>query len=311
METARRRIEIDKYDDAWKVILSNAQTKPISEARQVYEDFLQIFPTAGRVWKIYIEAEIKESNIHAAKTLLARCKDTCLHVDLWKTYLRFVVDAMSAEPDQSNRRVMIMGAYEHALSKVGIDIDAYSIWMEYIRYLKSEAYRASDEQESYLKDKIREVFQNAISVPMHNLDDLWKEYDEFEHNRDKSSSKKIAQELLKEFRIKFQLANETYKERKKYIEVLSKNVLARPPRGLAKEHHQVKLWRNLIEFEKKTQKFDPESVNERVIFTFEKALMDLYHYPEIWHLYATYMLESASPEKCKEGMYHIIAIDFL
>lgn len=236
------------------------------------------------------------------KALLAKCKDTCLNVDFWKTYLKYIINRILQETDPQNHSVMIISAYEHAISKVGLDIDAYNIWMDYIRFLKKESSRVTDDQESFLKDKIREVFQRAINVPMHHLDELWKEYDEFEHTRDKTSSKKIAQELLKEFRLKYQLANDAYKERKKYIEVLSKNVLPRPPRGLAKEHHQVKLWRSLIEFEKSTQKFDPEDVNQRVIFTFEKALMELYHYPEIWHLYASYMLDTMGGEKCKEGV---------
>lgn len=297
---AKQKIMIDKYDDSWKIIIADAQTKNIEQARPIYEEFLSIFKTSGDIWSAYADAEMNAGNYDKAVAIFRKCIPLP-HVGLWRSFMRCTIDyeAKALPPHQG--RKLIVDAYEYAIKNVGVDIDASVIWLGYIDFLKREAMKYPEE-EANIKFELRKIYQRALSIPMHNLEEIFKEYDLFENQWDASSMKKVALENIKKVRPKAQLAIDTYKERKKHIEVISKNVLARPPRGLAKERHQVELWRNLIEFEKKTPNYEPEDIIERVIFTFNKAILDLYHYPEIWHLSAMYRLEIGRPDECKQGM---------
>jgi cleavage stimulation factor subunit 3 len=102
-------------------------------------------------------------------------------------------------------------------------------------------------------------------------------------------------------------ARSTYRERKNHIEGISKNVLARPPRGYVREAHQLKLWKRLIDYEKSNpQRLDTDALHERVTFTFNQALTALYHYPEIWHQAAQYQLDSGHADASEKGTTSIV-----
>lgn len=147
-------------------------------------------------------------------------------------------------------------------------------------------------------DLLRKLYQRAIEIPMHNVENLWREYDQFENGL----NKQLAKALMTEHAPRYMAARSTFRERKNYIEGLSRNSIARPPRGLQKEMHQVRLWKRLIDYEKKNpQRLDPESLRERVTFTYNQCLMCLYHYPEIWHQSAQFQLECGYPDQCEKS----------
>lgn len=55
----QKHAERNPYDlESWSILLREAQTKHISEVRPLYEHIIQIFPSASRYWKIYIEHEV-------------------------------------------------------------------------------------------------------------------------------------------------------------------------------------------------------------------------------------------------------------
>ncbi|CAD5125909.1 DgyrCDS14091 [Dimorphilus gyrociliatus] len=56
---AERRLGTSPYDvDAWNVLVRDAQTKNIADARKIYERVVVQFPNCGRYWKMYIEHEV-------------------------------------------------------------------------------------------------------------------------------------------------------------------------------------------------------------------------------------------------------------
>lgn len=59
VQRAEERIKINVWDiEAWSVILRDAQSKKIEDARESFEKLITQFPTAGQYWKIYIQQEV-------------------------------------------------------------------------------------------------------------------------------------------------------------------------------------------------------------------------------------------------------------
>jgi cleavage stimulation factor subunit 3 len=163
-------------------------------------------------------------------------------------------------------------------------------------------------EESQKMDSLRRLYQRAIEIPMHNVEAIWREYDQFENGL----NKQLAKALMNEHAPRYMGARSTFRERKNYIEGLSRNALARPPRGLQKEMHQVRLWKRLVDYEKKNpQRLDPEALRERVTFTYNQCLMCLYHYPEIWHQSAQFQLECGYPDHCEKSAPYIFDLSRL
>jgi cleavage stimulation factor subunit 3 len=128
---------------------------------------------------------------------------------------------------------------------------------------------------------------------MHNLDNLWHEYESFENEFAKPTAKQTIAESMPRYKAAWQ----KYKEKKNIREGLLLNMLARPPRGSMKEEQQKKIWKHLISFEKRnTQRLSMEEVRQRVMFTYEQALLCLYHYPEVWFEASMYLASFGANE---------------
>uniref|UniRef100_A0A803KET3 Suppressor of forked domain-containing protein n=1 Tax=Xenopus tropicalis TaxID=8364 RepID=A0A803KET3_XENTR len=64
VKKAGKKLEDNPYDlDAWSILIREAQNQPIDKARKTYERLVAQFPSSGRFWKLYIEAE----NMHLQK----------------------------------------------------------------------------------------------------------------------------------------------------------------------------------------------------------------------------------------------------
>lgn len=59
IQRAEERIKNNVWDiEAWSVILRDAQSRKIEDARDAFEKIVAQFPTAGQYWKIYIQQEV-------------------------------------------------------------------------------------------------------------------------------------------------------------------------------------------------------------------------------------------------------------
>ncbi|XP_017705196.1 PREDICTED: cleavage stimulation factor subunit 3-like isoform X1 [Rhinopithecus bieti] len=59
VKKAEKKLEENPYDlDAWSILIREAQNQPIDKARKTYERLVAQFPSSGRFWKLYIEAEV-------------------------------------------------------------------------------------------------------------------------------------------------------------------------------------------------------------------------------------------------------------
>ncbi|KAL9276553.1 hypothetical protein ACSQ67_025900 [Phaseolus vulgaris] len=125
--------------------------------------------------------------------------------------------------------------------------------MEYIAFLKSLP-AINGQEESHRMTTVRKVYQKAIVTPTHHIEQLWKDYENFEN----SVSRQLAKGLISEYQPKYNSARAVYRERKKYVDEIDWNMLAVPPSGSY------------------------------------KCLMYMYHYPDIWYDYATWHAKGGS-----------------
>ncbi|XP_022746886.1 cleavage stimulation factor subunit 77 isoform X6 [Durio zibethinus] len=150
---------------------------------------------------------------------------------------------------------------------------------------------ASTQEESQRMTSVRKAYQKAIVTPTHHIEQLWKDYENFEN----SVSRQLAKGLLSEYQPKYNSARAVYRERKKYVDEIDWNMLAVPPTDSCKEEMQWMAWKRLLAFEKgNPQRIDSASSNKRIIFTYEQCLMYLYHYPDIWYDYASWHAKTGS-----------------
>jgi cleavage stimulation factor subunit 3 len=92
-----------------------------------------------------------------------------LQIDLWKCYITYIKESRANEENFSE---LVKSAYEMALEKIGIDVMSYSIWIDYINLLKSLKCD---------KHAIRSIYLKALRNPMMNIEQLWKDYSQFEN----------------------------------------------------------------------------------------------------------------------------------
>eukprot|EP01111_Echinosteliopsis_oligospora_P016741 TRINITY_DN7057_c0_g1_i1.p1 TRINITY_DN7057_c0_g1~~TRINITY_DN7057_c0_g1_i1.p1 ORF type:complete len:763 (+),score=225.67 TRINITY_DN7057_c0_g1_i1:44-2332(+) len=281
MDLAEQKVEVDKYDtESWTLLIMESQNLPIDRARDVYNKFLKIFPTAGRYWKQYAEHELSSKNYDKVAEVYKSCLLTCLNIDLWRSYLSYIRSINDENTPQGKAEVK--KAFEFVLNHVKLDISSTQIWQDYIQFLKYEQVGV-----------VRKAYHQALENPMHNIDLIYKDYEAWEN----SMSKTLATALLQERGPKYANAKVVYRERKALMDGILRNMIARPPRGSLKEEHQVRLWRRLLTFEKgNPQRLDPNLLKTRVIFTYSQCVLCLYHYADIWIEFANYVMESSGVE---------------
>ncbi|KAL1557973.1 Cleavage stimulation factor subunit 77 [Salvia divinorum] len=281
----------DKFNvEAAEKLANEALRLPMSDAVPIYEHLLATFPTSAKYWKQYVEALMASNNDEATKQVFSRCLLNCLQVPLWRCYIRFIKkvnDKKGIEGQEETKK-----AFEFMLNYVGSDIASGPVWMEYVAYLKSLPAQTTLE-ESQRMTTIRKIYQRAIVMPTHHVEQLWRDYENFEN----SVSRALAKGLVTEYQPKYNSARAVYRERKKYVDEIDWNMLAVPPSGTPKEEMQWVAWKKLLTFEKgNPQRIDNASANRRITFAYEQCLMCLYHYPDIWYDYAMWHATNGSQD---------------
>ncbi|KAI3965632.1 hypothetical protein MKX01_010589 [Papaver californicum] len=289
IKKARDVIKVDKYNvEASEILANQALSLPITEAVPIYEQLLSTFPTAAKYWKHYVEANMTAYNDVAAKQVFSRCLLDNRHTALWRCYIRFIIklnDKKGAEGQEETKN-----AFDFMLNYLGSDIASGPVWIEYIAFLKSLP-AANPQEESDRMTSIRKLYQKAIVTPTHHVEQLWRDYENFEN----SVSRALAKGLVSEYQPKYNSAKAVYRERKKLVDDIDWNMLAVPLTGSVKEEQQCLAWKRFLAFEKgNPQRIDSESCNTRVDLTYEQCLMYLRYYPDIWYDYATWHADNGS-----------------
>lgn len=135
-------------------------------------------------------------------------------------------------------REKLAQAYDFALEKIGLDLHSYSIWTDYIQFLKSV-----DAVGSYAENQkitaVRKVYQKAVLTPIIGIETLWKEYIAFEHNINPIISEKMSLERSRDY----MNARRVAKELEIATKGLNRNLPAVPPTLNKEELKQVSSWK--------------------------------------------------------------------
>ncbi|VDD87394.1 unnamed protein product [Enterobius vermicularis] len=284
-----RRIELNPFDvDAWNLLLRESQARSVDQVRPFYEKLVTQFPNAGRYWKAYIDHELRGKNYENVEALFERCLIHVLNIDLWKCYVFYVRETKG---HLSSFREKMAQAYEFALEKVGMDMHSYSIYADYISFLKS-APTVGQYAENQRISAVRKIYQRGVVTPMVNIEQLWAEYCAYE----KSVNATLAEKLIAERNKEYQVAKRISKALEQVTRGLNRQAVSVPPRGTAAEMKQLEMWRKYIQWEKSNPSGTEEYAQyaKRVIFAYEQALLCLGYYPDIWYEASLFQQKAAT-----------------
>ncbi|VDO76042.1 unnamed protein product [Haemonchus placei] len=285
--TPERRIELNPFDiDAWNLILRESQARPIDQARNFYEKLVTQFPNAGRYWKAYIEHELRGKNFENVENLFNRCLVKVLNIDLWKCYVFYVRETKG---HLSSFREKMAKAYDFALDKVGLDMNSYSIYSDYISFLKTVP-AIGQYAENQRISAVRKIYQRGISTPMVNIESLWTDYCAYEKNINPTLAEKLISERNKEYQVSKKIA----KQLETVTRGVNRQAVSVPPRGTAPEMKQVEMWKKYIQWEK-SNPMETEEYGQfarRVVYAYEQSLLCLGYYPDMWYEAALFLQQA-------------------
>ncbi|KAK0673654.1 putative mRNA 3'-end-processing protein rna-14 [Cercophora samala] len=276
--------------DAWLALMAEHRCSGnIAQARQTYERFLAISPQAAEIWVQWLEMELEADNFNEAERIFGTSLISTPNLALWTKYLDYV--RRRNDLNDGNARQVVYQAYDFALNNIGLDKDSGKIWADYIQFLKSGPGTLGGSQWEDLKkmDQIRSAYQKAICVPIANVNNLWKEYDQFEMSLNKPNGRKN----LAERSPSYMTAKSAYIALENTTRGLQRTTLPiLPPAagfdGYQEYMEQVEIWKRWIAWEKsdplylKEDEKLPGLYQKRILYVYQQALMALRFWPEMW-----------------------------
>jgi cleavage stimulation factor subunit 3 len=134
--------------------------------------------------------ETELDDFTAVEAIFGRSIQETPYIALWSSYINYIRRRNNLTTDQTgSARTIIIQVYEFVLERVGIDVDAGKIWVDYIEVLKSGPgiLGGTNWQDQQKMDTLRKVYQRAIAVPTNATMEIWKDYDRFEMNLNKAT----------------------------------------------------------------------------------------------------------------------------
>ncbi|PLW18409.1 hypothetical protein PCANC_08861 [Puccinia coronata f. sp. avenae] len=290
LASLRQRVEKDPMDgEAWIELITDAEKKgDLEKTREVYSSFLQHFPDAANQWIAYADLELGHGHFPEVEQIFSRCLRSSVSVELWAFYLNYIrrVNPVEGEKAAASRAI-IVSAYDFSLNHIGIDRESGQIWLDYIHIVKA-GEAAGTWQEQQKMDTLRKLYQRAVCIPLDNIEQIWKEYDSFEHQMSKMTAKKF----LADKSSQYMTARAALKEMKSLTDPLSRpRVPVKPNWKRVNDHKQLAQWKAYLAWEEKNPLdiSDKNLLNSRIQYAFRQATMHMRFYPEIWYLSATHL----------------------
>ena len=187
--------------DAWlNLIADHRRRNNVEGLRNVYNRFVGVFPQAvsylssrvpvceltavqADIWVDWIEMELGLDQFATAEQLFGRCLMSVPNVRLWTVYLNYIRRRNDLTNDTTGQaRRTIAQSYEFVIDNIGVDRDSGAIWQDYVQFIKSGPGQIGGTgwQDQQKMDQLRKAYHRAITVPMSAVNNLWKEYDQFE-----------------------------------------------------------------------------------------------------------------------------------
>ncbi|KNG81779.1 mRNA 3'-end-processing protein rna14 [Aspergillus nomiae NRRL 13137] len=297
------RIQEDPRGDipAWLELINEHRSRNrIDSAREVYERFLTAFPFSAEQWVAYATMESELNELYRLEQIFNRTLLTIPDVQLWTVYLDYVRrrNPLTTDTTGQSRRI-ISSAYDLALQLCPV----HTLWSgECRRFWVAGPAKM---------DLLRKAYQKAICVPTQAVNNLWKEYDQFEMGLNKLTGRKFLQEQSPSY----MTARSSYTELQNITRDLNRTTLPRLPPVLGSDGdiefgQQVDIWKRWIKWEKGDplvlKEEDQAAFKARVIYVYKQALMALRFLPEIWFEAAEFCflndMENEGNEFLKNGI---------
>ncbi|CAF5054728.1 unnamed protein product, partial [Rotaria sp. Silwood1] len=174
-------------------------------------------------------------------------------------------------------------AYDFALEKIGMDVYSYSIWNDYITFLKSVEAVCSDAENKRMTT-VRKIYQKGIMTPMTNVELLWKEYCTYEMGINPMLAKKIIDERSREFLN----VKRVTKEFETLVRTIDRNIPCIPSTipQTPDEIKQINAWKKFIIWERSNplKTDDTLLVIRRVVLAYEQCLLCLGYHADLWYV---------------------------
>lgn len=202
-----------------------------------------------------------------------------------EAYLHYI---RRQNPDNSDTaRATVIQAYDFALKECGLDRESGELWQEYITYLKTNKSKNPWDQQTQ-NDTLRKTFHRAVTMPLNNVESLWKQYDLFESEQNKALAKKF----LADRSPAYMTARTALREMRNLTDILPHPVLPPTPDFSNDDRRVVTAWRNYLKWEADNPlaSEDESVVAERMAYALRKCMAEMRHFPEMWHYAATYYL---------------------
>ncbi|ORY53977.1 hypothetical protein BCR35DRAFT_310473 [Leucosporidium creatinivorum] len=294
------RVEKDPLDgEAQLALLQDAEQKgDLERTREVYENFLKVFPDAARQWIGYCDLELSHGLFERVQDIFIRCLRPSCSVELWKFYLDFVrrrnpIDLSQGEQAKA-ARATITKSFEFALNHVGQDRRAGDMWLEYLSFLKEGSNRGTWEDQQRM-DALRKTYQRAVQIPLNNVEQIWQDYNQFENNMSKMTAKKFVGELSPAY----MTARKVLRELRALYDGLAEPDLPFRPNWEEGDREALELWRKYLAYEESNPLDieDPAVLQGRVSFAYKKAVAYLRFFSEAWYLAANYNIKLGNTDE--------------
>jgi cleavage stimulation factor subunit 3 len=117
-----------------------------------------------------------------AEQLFAKSLMTVPNVQLWTVYLNYIRRRNDLTDGRPEARQTLAQSYEFVLDNIGVDKDSGKIWQDYVSFIRNGPGQigGSNWQDQQKMDQLRKAYQRAVCMPMSTVNQLWKEYDQFE-----------------------------------------------------------------------------------------------------------------------------------
>lgn len=136
----------------------------------------------AETWVQYIELELELNNLKEAEQLFSRSLMTVPNVQLWTVYLNYIRRRNDLSDPTGTARQTVQRSYEFVIDNIGVDKDSGKIWQDFIQFIRNGPGQIGGNswQDQQKMDQLRKAYQRAVSVPISTVNNLWKEYDQFE-----------------------------------------------------------------------------------------------------------------------------------
>lgn len=186
-------------------------------------------------------------------------------------------------------RGTVILAFDFAVNKVGIDLESYDLWKDYIDFYKSWTPGSNYELQQK-NDSIRKLYKRCLVIPNAKIETMWADYRKWENEL---SSPNVASKFIADLSTAYMEVRPWNTEWHNATEsLLRRKLFPCSPHddqaGVVK--HQQSLWFRWIDLEKQNKLNLPDpALRYRVEYVYRRAISLLPFVPEIWFRLGQYL----------------------